>query len=74
MSYTSAISWLVKQGIKYPSVDVDGNVIKDQEGNLVIVDHVLGDDIAETVERQMMDIIVQPLFLFGFLKEVKCSI
>ena len=36
-----------------------------------MVDHVLGDDIAEAVERWMMDIIVQPVFLFGFLKEFK---
>ena len=54
MSYTSTIPWLVKQGIKHPSEDADGNVIKDQEGNLVMVDHVLGDDMAEAVERQMM--------------------
>ena len=47
MSYTSVISWLIKQGIKCPSEDADGNVIKDQEGNPVMVDHVLGDDIAE---------------------------
>ena len=57
MSYTSTISWLVKRGIKHPSEDADGNVIKDQEGNPVMVDHVLGDDIAEAAERWMTDII-----------------
>ena len=71
MSYTSAISWLVERGIKRPSEDADGNVIKDQEGNPVMVDHVLGDDIAEAAERRMTDIIAQPVFLFGFPKELK---
>ena len=36
-----------------------------------MVDRVLGDDIAEAVERWMTDIIVQPVFLFGFPKELK---
>ena len=47
----------LRQAIKHPSEDADGNVIKDQEGNLVMVDHVLGDDITEAAERWMMDII-----------------
>jgi asparaginyl-tRNA synthetase len=71
MSYTSAIAWLVDRGIKRPSEDAEGNVVKDKEGNVVMVDHVLGDDIAEAAERQMTDIIGQPVFLYGFPKELK---
>ena len=31
----------------------------------------MGVDIAEAAERWMTDIIAQPVFLFGFLKELK---
>lgn len=71
MSYASAIAWLVERGIKRPAEDADGNVAKDMEGNLILVDHALGDDIAEAAERQMTDIIGQPIFLYGFPKELK---
>ena len=36
-----------------------------------MVDHVLGDDNAEVAKRWMMDIIMQLVFLFGFLKGLK---
>ncbi|KAF8589480.1 asparaginyl-tRNA synthetase [Ramaria rubella] len=71
MSYASAIAWLVEQGIKRPSEDANGNVIKDENGDPMMVDHVLGDDIAEAAERRMTDIIGQPVFLYGFPKELK---
>ena len=71
MSYTSTIAWLVNRGIKRPLEDADGVIVKDKEGNPIMVDHVLGDDIAEAAERQMTDIIGQPVFLYGFPKELK---
>ena len=71
LSYVDAIKWLVERGIKRPDEDAEGNVIKDEQGNPVMVDHVLGDDIAEAAERQMTDILAQPVFLYGFPKELK---
>ncbi|KIJ51411.1 hypothetical protein M422DRAFT_158290 [Sphaerobolus stellatus SS14] len=71
LSYADAIKWLVERGIKRPAEDADGNVIKDEQGNPVMVDHALGDDIAEAAERQMTDILAQPVFLYGFPKELK---
>ncbi|KAF7297977.1 AA-TRNA-LIGASE-II domain-containing protein [Mycena chlorophos] len=71
MSYQDAIAWLVENGIKHPAEDADGNVILDASGNPTMVDHVVGDDIAEAAERQMTDIIGQPIFLHGFPAELK---
>lgn len=71
MSYADAIAWLNEKGIQRPQEDAEGNVVKDEQGNPVMVDHALGDDIAEAAERQMTDIIAKPVFLHGFPKELK---
>lgn len=57
-----------KDAIKY----LNDNDIKrkdDETGELV--DHVVGDDIAEAAERQMTDQLGVPIFLHGFPKELK---
>jgi hypothetical protein len=47
-------------------------VVKDEAGNVAkMVDHAVGDDIAEAAERQMTDIIGKPVFLYGFPAELK---
>lgn len=71
MSYEDAIAWLTEHGIKRPAVDADENPILDDKGQVIMVDHVVGDDIAEAAERQMTDIIGKPIFLYGFPAELK---
>lgn len=71
LSYVDAIKWLNEHGIQHEAEDADGNVIKDEQGNPKIVDHVVGDDIAEAAERRMTDIIGKPIFLYGFPAELK---
>ncbi|KAF8756518.1 asparaginyl-tRNA synthetase [Rhizoctonia solani] len=60
MNYKDAIKYLVENGIKR----------KDEETE-EMVDHVIGDDIAEAAERQMTDQLNVPIFLYGFPKELK---
>ena len=71
MSYVDAISWLNEHGIKHEKEDADGNAVKDEAGNPIMVEHAVGDDIAEAAERQMTDIIGTPIFLYGFPAELK---
>ena len=71
MSYADAITWLNEHGIKHEKEDADGNVVKDEAGNPIMVEHAVGDDIAEAAERQMTDIIGTPIFLYGFPAELK---
>ncbi|KZS87797.1 asparaginyl-tRNA synthetase [Sistotremastrum niveocremeum HHB9708] len=71
LSYASAIDWLVEHGIKRQEEDEHENGVVDAEGKPVMVDHKLGDDIAEAAERQMTDIIGKPVFLYGFPAELK---
>ena len=71
LSYVDAIKWLNDHGIQYAAEDADGNVIKNENGQPKMVDHAIGDDIAEAAERQMTDIIGTPVFLHGFPAELK---
>ncbi|KAJ7189558.1 hypothetical protein GGX14DRAFT_609017 [Mycena pura] len=71
MTYQDAIAWLVEHGIKRPAEDAEEKPILDDKGQVVMVDHVVGDDIAEAAERQMTDIIGKPIFLHGFPAELK---
>jgi asparaginyl-tRNA synthetase len=66
-----AITWLNEHGIKRPDEDAEGNPIKDESGQVKMVDHAVGDDIAEAAERQMTDIIGKPVFLHSFPAELK---
>lgn len=71
LAYTEAISWLNEHKIQHPKEDAEGNVIKDDKDQPIMVDHEVGDDIAEAAERQMTDIIGKPVFLYGFPAELK---
>ncbi|GJE94703.1 asparaginyl-tRNA synthetase [Phanerochaete sordida] len=71
MSYVDAIKWLNEHGIQHEAEDADGNVILDEAGNAKMVDHAIGDDIAEAAERRMTDILGVPMFLYGFPAELK---
>lgn len=71
LSYVDAIKWLNEHKIQHEAEDADGNVIKDDKGEPVMVDHAVGDDIAEAAERKMTDIIGKPVFLHGFPAELK---
>lgn len=71
LSYVDAIKWLNEHGIQHEAEDADGNVIKDEQGNPKMVDHAIGDDIAEAAERKMTDILGVPIFLHGFPAELK---
>ncbi|KAF5355457.1 hypothetical protein D9758_006297 [Tetrapyrgos nigripes] len=71
LSYADAIAWLNEHGIKHPEEDAEGNVIKDENGKEKMVEHRIGDDIAEAAERQMTDIIGKPIFLHSFPAELK---
>ena len=71
LSYVDAIDWLNRHEIRHEAEDVNGNVIKDEQGNPQMVPHVIGDDIAEAAERKMTDIIGKPVFLHSFPAELK---
>ena len=71
MSYVDAIKWLNENGVLHEAEDSEGNVIKDEAGNPKMVEHVIGDDIAEAAERRMTDVIGVPIFLYGFPAELK---
>ncbi|KAI0071180.1 asparaginyl-tRNA synthetase [Panus rudis PR-1116 ss-1] len=71
LSYVDAIKWLNEHGIQHEAEDASGNVIKDEQGNPKMVDHAVGDDIAEAAERKMTDILGCPVFLYGFPAELK---
>ncbi|KAI0941455.1 asparagine--tRNA ligase, variant 3 [Taiwanofungus camphoratus] len=71
LSYVDAIRWLNEHGIQHEAEDAKGDVIKDEQGNPKMVDHVVGDDIAEAAERRMTDILGTPVFLYGFPAELK---
>ena len=72
LSYVDAIRWLNEHGIQHEAEDAAGNVIRDAEtGAVVMVEHRIGDDIAESAERQMTDVIGAPVFLYGFPAELK---
>ncbi|ESK97295.1 asparaginyl-trna synthetase [Moniliophthora roreri MCA 2997] len=71
LSYVDAIAWLNEHGVKRPEEDKEGNTVKDEKGEVKMVEHAVGDDIAEAAERQMTDIIGKPVFLYGFPAELK---
>lgn len=60
LDYRDAIKWLNEHGIK-----------REDETTHEMVDHVVGDDIAEAAERKMTDEIGVPIFLHKFPRELK---
>ena len=71
LSYVDAIKWLNEHGIQHEEEDAEGNAVLDAQGKPKMVDHAVGDDIAEAAERRMTDIIGKPVFLYGFPAEQK---
>ena len=71
MSYVDAIAWLNDHRIQHEKEDADGNVVLDEQGKPIMVDHAVGDDIAEAAERRMTDILGRPIFLHGFPAALK---
>ncbi|KAJ7099493.1 asparaginyl-tRNA synthetase [Mycena belliarum] len=71
MAYADAIAWLNAHGIQRPLEDAEGKPLLDERGQVQMVDHAVGDDIAEAAERQMTDILGVPMFLHGFPAELK---
>lgn len=61
MSYKDAIKYLNEHGIKR----------KKDDDSEEMVDHAIGDDIAEAAERKMTDQLGVPMFLYGFPKDLK---
>lgn len=71
LAYVDAIKWLNDHDIQHEAEDAEGNVIKDENGNVKMVNHEIGDDIAEAAERRMTDIFGVPIFLYGFPASLK---
>jgi asparaginyl-tRNA synthetase len=71
MSYEDAIAWLRAHNIQRPAEDAEGKPLLDASGQVRMVDHEVGDDIAEAAERQMTDVIGRPMFLHGFPAALK---
>ncbi|KAJ7655357.1 asparaginyl-tRNA synthetase [Mycena rosella] len=71
MAYADAIAWLNEHKIQRPLEDAEGHPVLDAAGQVQMVDHAVGDDIAEAAEREMTDILGVPMFLHGFPAELK---
>ena len=71
MSYADAIKWLNEHGIQHEKEDANGKTEVDESGGPIMVDHVIGDDIAEAAERKMTDILGVPMFLHSFPASLK---
>ncbi|KAH7911380.1 hypothetical protein BJ138DRAFT_1113255 [Hygrophoropsis aurantiaca] len=71
ISYKSAIAWLNAHAIKHPLEDAAGNPVPGADGSPVMVDHVVGDEIAEAAETMLVDGHGEPLFLLSFPSNVR---